>query len=378
MSGAFVAGPAVTALTVALLVSLAANLWSIPRLRAGGSRPSSKRVSILVPARDEEATIGDCLRGLVRQVHEPIEIIVLDDGSADGTAGVVRSFADRGVRLVSGAGLPDGWTGKNWACHQLAGVATGDVLCFVDADTVLEPEAVSAALHELESSGAGLVTLMLAAERRSIAQAVLLPIVNHGVMALFPAWLMHRTWATRVALGLGPFMMVTREAYDDAGGHAGSPGNIVDDVTLTRTVKAAGHRVRLANGTELARTRWYETAGDIWRGFSKNAFGALDSNLLLGLAAVFVLVPLLCLPFVRVALGLATGSVPRDALLQAALILTARAVTSVRGRDPLWTVPLHPIALVVWGATLARSIVLSMTDGTVEWRGRTVAVRFPE
>lgn len=376
-SWAFVSGPVVTALAAAIVVMLAVNLMSIPRLRADrpaatGGGPS---VSVLVPARNEAATIERCLDALVAQDYTPLEIIVLDDRSDDDTAARVARFVGRGVRLLAGEPLPDGWTGKNWACAQLAEAAQGDVLCFVDADTVLDPPTVRAALGELEQSGAGLVTLLLATERRTLAQGLLLPMVNHALMALFPVWLMHRRRAPRVAVGLGPFMMVRRDAYDDAGGHAQGAADIVDDVTLTRAVKAAGHPVRLANGTEVARTRWYATTGDICRGFSKNAFGALDSNLWVASLTVCVLVPLLCAPFLRVVAGAWTGHVAGEAVVQVLVILAARLITSVQGGDPVWSVPLHPLALAVWGLTLAWSVGLTITDRTVEWRGRDVPVR---
>lgn len=379
-SWAFVSGPVVTALAAAIVVMLAVNLMSIPRLRADrpaatGGGPS---VSVLVPARNEAATIERCLDALVAQDYTPLEIIVLDDRSDDDTAARVARFAGRGVRLLAGEPLPDGWTGKNWACAQLAEAAQGDVLCFVDADTVLDPPTVRAALGELEQSGAGLVTLLLATERRTLAQGLLLPMVNHALMALFPVWLMHRPQAPRVALALGPFLMVTRDAYDAAGGHAASPGHVVDDVTLARAVKQAGYPLRLANGTDLARTPWYWRTGEIWRGFAKNAFGALDYNTFTAAATVLVLVPLLCLPYVRVLIGLQAGDVPGDALVQVLLLTGARTVTSLHGRDPLWSAALHPIAVAVWGATLARSVLLAWSHGTVEWRGRDVPVRSRE
>lgn len=375
ITGSFLLGPATTTVAIGILAMLVVNLVSMPRLRTVPPTTSDTLVSVLVPARNEADTIAECLDALVSQQHGRREVIVLDDGSTDATAAIVAAYADRGVRLVTGLPLPDGWTGKNWACDQLAREAVGSVLCFVDADTVLDPGAMAGALGVLEQEHAGLVTLLLAAERRTVAQATLLPIVNHALMALFPVWLMHRLSATRIALGLGPFMMVTREAYEASGGHAAAAGDIVDDVTLTRAVKAAGHPVRLANGTEVARTRWYATTVDIWRGFSKNAFGALDSNLWIATLTVCLLVPMLCAPFLRVIHGIWTGDVAGEALVQVLLLLTARVITSIQGNDPLWTVPLHPVALVVWGSTLAWSVVLTITDKTVEWRGRDVAVR---
>ncbi len=370
----FVVGPVVTAVSVAVLAMLAANLVSIRRLRPDATS-SSTMVSLLVPARDEAGTIGRCIASLLAQDHRSIEVIVLDDRSQDDTAAIVRRHSGRGVRLLEGRPLPEGWTGKNWACEQLSRAASGEVLCFVDADTTLSPQAVRCALALLEAERAGLVTLLLRTEQRTFAQATLLPIVNYALMALFPVWLMHRSGARRVALGLGPFMMVGRWAYDEVGGHAAAPAEIVDDVRLSRAIKGAGHPVRVANGTWLARTHWYTSAAEIWRGFSKNAFGALDSNVPLALGAALVLVPLMCTPFVRIPVGLLAGSVPVDAVVQASSILGARAITSVAGRDPIWALLLHPFALVVWGATLLRSMMLTLTGGTVQWRGREVVVR---
>jgi chlorobactene glucosyltransferase len=382
----WVFGPATTALCVAMVVIVAWNLRTMTFLRPGAgpgdpddpADPAGTLVSVLVPARNEAATIGACIEALLAQQHPALELIVLDDRSDDGTADVVRAVAagDPRVRVVDGAELPEGWTGKNWACHQLSQQAHGEVLCFVDADTLLDPAAIGGALGVLRDDDADLVTLLLAADDTTTAQAVLLPMVNHVLLALFPVALMHRPGPAKLALALGPFIMVTRAAYQACGGHAAAPDEVVDDVQLCRAVKATGRSVRLANGTAVARTRWYASVGEMWRGFSKNAFGALDSNLLVAAATVLLVMPMLCAPFLRLAAGLVAGDLPDgEVWVQVGLILAVRAITSVVGRDPMWTVPLHPLAVVFWGAALAWSMVLTTTGRSVEWRGRTVAVR---
>lgn len=364
-------GPVTTVLGVVLVVSVLANLRAMPTLRA--HRVSHRTVTVLVPARDEADGIVECVMALLAQDHEAVEIIVLDDESTDSTADLVRAIDDPRVRVVAGAPLPDGWTGKNWACHQLSQIASGEVLCFVDADTVLAPTAVRAALEVIE--GGDLVTALPAAEYRTAAQTLLLPMVNHALIAMFPVWLMHSRRFPRVVLGLGPFIMVTREAYVAAGGHAASAGKIADDVELCRAVKATGGTVRLANGVDVVRTRWYRTVHEIWRGFAKNAFGALDGNLAIAATTVLILVPLMSAPFIRLTHGLLVGSVSTEELLQVLLFLTARAMTSAAGRDPLVAVPLHVVTVLFWGATLAWSVMLTLGDRTVDWRDRAVAVR---
>jgi hypothetical protein len=188
---------------------------------------------------------------------------------------------------------------------------------------------------------------------------------------------MHSPYMPRVALALGPFMLVTRDAYDRVGGHAARHGEIVDDVGLSRAIKMSGGRVRLANGTSVARTRWYPDVRGMWNGFSKNAFGALDSNQLLATLTCFALVPLLLAPFVRLPVGLLTDGVPGEVWFQVALFLLGRFVSAIVGRDPIWSIPFHPVAVTFWGATLFRSAWLSRRGSSVVWRGREVPVNSP-
>ena len=332
-------------------------------------------VSVLVPARDEEDLVGRCIEGLLTQDYPNLEIIVLDDESHDATYDIVASIENPRLRLVSGKALPTGWTGKNWACHQLSQLATGDLLCFIDADTVLEPGAISAAAGHLREEQAGLVSLMPRSEPESVSGAVLLPMISHGLLGLFPTSLIHHARNSKIAIAFGPFVMVTREAYRAAGGHAAKPEAIVDDVELSRSVKAAQYPVRLANGTDLVQTHWYRELGEIWRGFSKNAYGGVGYNPVFGLAVLFVLTPALLIPFLRVGFGLLAGPVPAVALRQVILLLAGRALTAHLGRDRQWTTPLHPLTVGFWGVTLAWSMILSTTGRAVIWKGRETITR---
>ena len=366
------------ALTWLFLMQLALIFWNqrslgrpLPRLWDD----EGPLVSVLVPARNEEGTIADCLRSLLAQDYPNLEILVLDDRSTDATPDVVRSLGDPRVRLLPGAPLPPGWTGKNWACHQLSSAADGDLLCFVDSDTTLAPGTVSAAVALQEEHRAGLVSFLPRAERRSVSGSVLLPMVTHAMFALFPMAMVHRAVASGVAVAFGPFLLVTRAAYDAAGGHAARRDAIVDDVELSRAVKAAGHRVRLANGTDLVETGWYRGVGDIWRGFSKNAYGGIGYNPWMAAVVVLVLMPVLLLPFFRVGVGVVGGDIPAVAIWQVLLLLSGRMLTSHLGRDPQWTTPLHPVMVAFWGLALAWSAMLSVTHRSVVWRGREVPTR---
>ena len=375
MSRAFLLGEVLTVVLVGQVALLAWNLRVVHRPAARRWRADAPKISVLVPARNEEASVGSCVDALLDQDYPNLEIIVLDDDSADGTAAVVRSRHDPRLRLVTGAPLPAGWTGKNWACNQLAARARGDLLCFVDANTILECDTLSRAASELRDSDLGLVSMLLRTDTGTASEAVLMPIVNYALLALLPAALVEKQSFRKEAIALGPFVMVTRTAYAAAGGHAAEPAHIVDDVQLARSVKASGHRIALRNGTDLVHTRWYTGFGEIWHGFSKNAYGGIGYRPGVGLLTIFVVAPALLLPFLRLGAGITTGGALGFPALQVALILSMRAVTTRVGRDPLWSIPLHPVAIAVWTGTLARSMVLAHTGREIEWKGRRYLTR---
>jgi len=366
-------GPCSVIVAVVMLVALTLNLIALRRPASpdapwGEDRPW---VSVLIPARNESACIVECVGRVLAQVDVGFEVIVLDGCSEDDTYALASGISDPRLAVLSGEPLPDGWNGKNWACHQFTRHATGDLLCFVDADTLLEATALRDAI---DAHRADLVSYLVAAQYPTTPQVILLPMVNHALLALFPIGIMYSRWFPRIALALGPFMLVRADTYEAIGEHAAHPDEVVDDVRLCRAIKANGGRVRLANGTTVAETRWYPDTRGIWNGFSKNAFGALEPNNILATATVLLLVSLLTIPFVRLAIGLVYGGAPGLVLVQVALLLTGRLVTSVVGRDPPWTVPLHPLALVFWGSTLAHSALQASRGGTIQWRGREVAM----
>jgi chlorobactene glucosyltransferase len=363
-------------LTLLLVCQLCLILWNLRVV----IRPKSKlpksyiKVSLLIPARNEEGSVGACLRSLTNQDHDNIEIIVLDDHSTDRTRAIVESQGHN-IKLVEGESMPAGWTGKNWACHQLSLHATGEVLFFIDADAILEPSAITSVLHVMETENVDMVASLLRNQGTSFSSSILLPIVNHAILALFPASLVHRSSNPDIALAFGPFIGLSCNAYKKSGGHAAHPDHIVDDVQLARSVKAAGYQQRLINGTDLATTTWYSGFKDIWKGFSKNAYGALSYRTSLSLLVTFLVAPLLALPFLRLFAGFFGASVPMEVLWQVVLLILGRFITSSVGRDPLWGVIFHPFAMLFWGATLFWSMIIAVTGQSIEWKNRSYVTK---
>jgi cellulose synthase/poly-beta-1,6-N-acetylglucosamine synthase-like glycosyltransferase len=341
-----------------MFVQLLTNLLFVPRLGHLRQPQTDKQdgcgISVLVPARNEESTIADCIDSILKQNLHHFEILVLDDNSTDQTSAIVSKFTDPRIRLIRGKPLPENWTGKNWSCHQLSQHATYEVFMFVDADTTLQPTATSEMLTVLRTSNAGLVSALPAARYETSSDIALLPIINVGLLALFPIWLMHSRFLAKASVAMGPCLMVTKDAYLATGGHAKAPTEVVDDVMLSRRIKSSGYPVRLCNGTDLVSTRWYGTLRGTWHGFTKNAFGAL------------------LLPCLRLVWGAWSGDITGLLLLQVALLLGTRVVAAVAGKDPIRAIVVHPFAVIFWGLALFWSAVLTLSHRTVQWRDRDV------
>ncbi|GHF36269.1 hypothetical protein HNQ07_001348 [Deinococcus metalli] len=336
-------------------VILGINALCFPRLRPRPLAPRP-RVSLLVPARDEAQTLPVTLPGVLAQ--GAAEVIVLDDHSADGTGDVARSL---GARVLPGQPLPPGWVGKSWACQQLAQAATGDVLIFTDADVRWHPGALDAVVHDLNTSGADLLTVLPRAEGLRGGARLLTPLVDVVVLTWLPYPLLQLPFRLATTAH-GAVMAFRAPAYRALGGHAAVRTELLEDTQLARHLKAAGGRVAQALGQELIGIRMYGDYAQSVAGFSKNARGVhLDSRaLMLLLAAVHLGV--YTLPW------LLPARTRGHRLLRALGLLERTAVNVIVGRrspadlaEGLLS-PLTPLAaLPAYRRALRR---------TVEWKGR--------
>ena len=223
----------------------------------------TEQVSVLVPARDEAHQVAACVAAALAQgAHE---VLVLDDGSGDGTAEVARRA---GATVLAGAELPEGWWGKPFACQQLADAADPEstVLVFVDADVVLEPGAVGAAVGLMRRLDLDLVS-PYPKQVAPGATRLVQPLQQWSWMTLLPLRLAERSRNAWLTAATGQLLVVDRTAYDRAGGHAAVRDQVAEDLALLRAVKRAGGRGTVVDGTSLATCRMY---GD-WRALSAGA-----------------------------------------------------------------------------------------------------------
>ncbi|MEO3930057.1 glycosyltransferase family 2 protein [Micromonosporaceae bacterium B7E4] len=343
-----------------------------------GATRTDEPVAVLLPLRDEATRVGPCLRALLAQRGVPeLEIVVLDDGSTDGTAEVVRAVAagDPRVRLLGGAPPPPGWLGKPYACQQLAdrADARARVLVFVDADVTLGPYAVAAAVHTLRSAAAVLLSPYPRIVAGSPGERLVQPLLQWLWLTFLPLLAMERSPRPSLAAAGGQFLVLDRAGYRRAGGHAAVRDRVLEDIELARAVKRSGGRIALADGSRLADCRMYGSWPELRDGYTKSLWAAFGSPA--GATAVVLLLLLLYAVPPLLAVGAALAGAPTVAL--AALLgyllgvlgrLVSARATGGRGWPDALT---HPLSVAVLGWLTFRSYHLRRR-GRLSWRGRPV------
>ncbi|MGA9641757.1 MAG: glycosyltransferase family 2 protein [Terriglobales bacterium] len=224
-------------------------------------------VSIIVPARNEEASLGDCLWSLVGQTGVSLEIIVVDDGSKDGTRAIAESFA--GVRVMAAPPLPAGWTGKNNAAAAGATAARGEWLLFTDADTVHVAGSLGRAVEEARREDAEMLSYSPEQIAVTFWEMAVLPVVFAELAREYPPKKVSDP-ASPIAAANGQYILIRREAYEAVGGHRAIADSLLEDVALARAVKKSGRRIRFRYAADAVRTRMYRNFGQLSEGWTKN------------------------------------------------------------------------------------------------------------
>lgn len=362
-------------LAMMLAVTLA-NALSGPRLDRGPEPSTRPLVSVLVPARNEQDSLPDCLAGLKAQDWDDLEILVLDDGSTDGTRAVIEAAAksDSRVRFIEGAPLPAGWLGKPWACQQLAEAAKGDILLFTDADNRHAPDAVRRTVGWMGEHRLDVLSAFPQQITRGWADGLIVPTVDLLVYSLLPLWLTLRSSHPALAAANGQWLAMRWEAYNRTGGHAAHPADIVEDMALMRRAKHLRMRVLTVAGTGVVFGRMYGSPREVWHGFRKNLFGIAGGSRALLAVQLTLLLAATWLPYglAKAAWflpGLGRWRGPTLALVFANVLL--RGVLHRRYNHPRALMLFHPLAMMLLAA-IAVASPSAVQDGSLQWKGRAV------
>jgi hypothetical protein len=363
------------ALYVWLFFANLATFRRAPLPREGRPPP---RVSILIPARDEEKFIGACVEAALSSRAVEVEVVVLDDHSADGTSGIVREAQARDprVRLEVAPPLPDGWCGKQHACNALARLASHDLLLFIDADVRLSPEAAARAVAFLEESGAALVSGFPRQEAGSLLEWLLLPLIHVVLLGYLPIGMMRRRPTDPAfGAGCGQMFLTRRAAYARAGGHAAVRGSMHDGLTLPRAFRVAGLATDVFDASDTAVCRMYTGNRACWAGLAKNATEGMASPRAIGLWSVLLLGGHV-LPFCLLVAAWLTGPAAATTALATAAVLglyATRLIGVVRfGHSPVGAA-LHPVGVALLVAVQWWALGRQLAGRPAAWKGRTYA-----
>jgi len=368
IAGLFVFGVVCYAASMALI-----NAFIWPRL-GPGRLDDAGAVSILIPARNEEANLAACLDRALEQGPAVLEVCVYNDHSTDKTGMIIadRAEQDLRIRTVPAQELPEGWCGKPFACWNLAKAARGNWLVFLDADARLERDAIERMVAECRRRELTFLSCWPSLTLGGFWERLLMPMLNFLVFTMFPTHF--SLWSNSRAFGLahGACICVRRGAYFRVGGHEAVWNSIFEDVELARHWREQGERSLCLDGFDVVTVRMYESLEGIWLGFQKNFFPAFRSRV--GFA-LFLILNAACFltPFVLPPILLLAGQNAAALVfaVSAALILGIRLIQARRFQYSIWSALLHPAAHAIVLALGLSSWWQVAAGHGVTWKGRS-------
>lgn len=334
-------------------------------------------VSVLIPARNEERSVGAAVASVLANRGARIEVIVMDDHSEDRTAAMVEEIARQHpegmVRLLRAPPLPDGWNGKQHACARLAEAASHDWLVFMDADVRLSPDALTRMVAFMEHNWADLGSGIPHQVTVSFWEKLVIPQIHFLLLGFLPIRRMRKRSHPSYGAGCGQLFIARRDAYEATGGHGAIGASRHDGIKLPRLFRSLGFRTDLFDATDIASCRMYRNGGDVWRGFLKNATE--------GLAAPKVIAPFTALLVFGQLLPFWLVWRECDArmlsLLAVALAYYPRWMAAMLYRQSWLGALLHPVGVLVVLAIQWTALVRHVAGWTTNWKGRPETVAEP-
>ncbi len=361
------------ALSLALASFQAAMVWrNLPLFQAPPAKFSSPPpISVLLPARDEEANLPEVVATVRNQVGVDWELVIVDDASTDGTRRLAEAAAleDRRIKVVLAPPLPPGWAGKQHACHLASQQARFPHWLFLDADVRLsDPQALARISALLDKGGAEMVSGLPLQKTFGWAEQAIIPLIHLVLLGYLPLWEMRRNRLPALGAACGQMVAVQAAAYRESGGHAAVHDRLHDATALAALFRRRGYMTDMFDATALADCRMYQNSRDVWSGFAKNATEGMARPLLLPLWT-FVLLGANLLPLVLALTGRPLGALAL--LLNAAVYLALRR----RFQQTILGALSRPLGVTGLMAIQWWALLDKWRGGRATWKGRAYQPR---
>ena len=340
---------------IALIITVV-NVINMRVVGLKGVTTIGESVDVLIPMRDEEDNVGGSLKSALNsELLEASSVYVLDDGSTDQTGKLISEFK---VNKLTGTGLPAGWLGKVWACHNLSKAGSGKYLVFLDADVRLHPYAIASAITRMNKFGWDFISPYPKQIAGSFLEKLIQPLLQWSWLASVPLRLAEKFPNRSMTIANGQFFIVKRSAYEEAGGHAAIPGEVLDDLELARLLISKGFKGGVADGSAVASCRMYKTNSQLIDGYTKSLWKAFGGQF-------GTVVAIILLFFTGISPYLGIGA-------PATFIFLSRFLAAIKTRSNPAYAFLHPISIVILLYLITLSSIRK-SRGTLIWRGRTVS-----
>jgi glycosyltransferase involved in cell wall biosynthesis len=364
-------------------------LWNLtffrraPDVGVRDLRASDKdlQVSVLIPARNEALRIGQLLDSVLRNEGINCEVCVLDDESDDGTDEVVGEYSQqhKNVRLIPGISVPPGWSGKQFACWQLAEQARYSELVFLDADVTLSADGLRRALLHRRSTKSDLLSGFPQQRVVTLGEQLLIPLIHLILLCFLPFRLMRMTGRVEAAAGCGQFFLTTKEAYGKSGGHSSIKQSLHDGIMLPRSYRIAGLKTDLFDASDIATCRMYASFAETWSGLLKNATEGFAKMPLLPVMTLLMLLAFVS-PWIMgftYLMGGVSGSLVWPIVASCALCSLPRFICCWK-YDRAWLACLlNPISIMLFLIIQWTALLRKYRRRGVQWRQRSYEVINP-
>lgn len=335
-------------------------------------------VSVLIPARNEEDIIEDCIRSLCNQTYLQYEVIVLNDHSTDDTGNILHSLCAEYPQLtvIDGGVLPNHWIGKPHACHQLAMHAKGDYLLFTDADTIHDTSSIASMVQFAIKHDIDMLSAVPRQELKLFWEHVAVPFIHTLYLTYLPHDLIMKNPHPQFAAANGQALLFKKESYQQIGGHTSVANSIAEDIDLAIRIKSFGMRLCHASASEIVSCRMYRTSRDVFTGFSKNAFATMHYDMHKLLFFVSHLFITYVFPIIGLCIGifLNNTSIILFNGLSILLAMSLRLIIAMYFGYPLWHSFLHALTASTFIVFAINSALWSKKKNGTEWKGRTYSL----